>query len=182
MDNQYIKTFEIKELLEITRPTFPDDRGFFKETVRIPAINNVLGYEFKLAQMNHSRSGKNSLRGIHAAPWNKIIYVTKGSVQSVIIDLRKDSSTFGKHQTFIIGEENKSSIFVPAGCGNSYLVLTEEADYTYLTDQEWAPNIEKSVAWNDPDLKIEWNLEVEPILSEKDRNNPPLREIFPEKF
>lgn len=177
-DNQYIKTFEIEGLLEINRPTFPDNRGFFKETVRIPHLNNIINTEFKVVQANHSRSEKNALRGIHIAPWNKLIYVTRGKVQSVIVDLRKGSKTFGKHQSFIIGEDNKASIFVPKGCGNSYLVLSSEADYTYLTDQEWMPNLEYGIAWNDPDIGIEWMLEEEPVLSENDKHNPSYKSLF----
>lgn len=180
MKTQNIKTFEIEGILEINRPASPDDRGFFKETVRIPHIEKILNKEFRVVQMNHSRSQKNTLRGIHVAPWNKLIYISRGIVQSVIVDLRKDSKTFGKHQSFVIGEENKASIFIPAGCGNSYLVLTEDADYTYLTDREWEPNLEYGLKWNDLDLNINWKLEQEPLLSEKDKSNPGFKELFPD--
>lgn len=176
--SDFIRTFEIEGLLEINRPTFPDDRGFFKETVRIPHVSSLINSEFKVVQANHSRSSKNSLRGIHIAPWNKLIYVTRGKVQSVIVDLRKDSRTFGKHQSFVIGEDNKASIFVPKGCGNSYLVLSDEADYIYLTDQEWEPNIEYGILWNDPDIGIDWMLDGDPVLSEKDKENPSFQSVF----
>jgi dTDP-4-dehydrorhamnose 3,5-epimerase len=169
--------FPISGLLRITFPTFPDDRGFFKEIVRISEIEKATGKEFRLKQANHSRSAKNTLRGIHIAPWNKISYVTKGKVQMVIVDCRNGSPTFGQHESFMLGDGDRSCVFIPAGCGNSYLVLSEDADYIYLTDQEWAPNIEKNIAWNDPTLAIKWELEGEPILSEKDKNNPSLTSI-----
>ena len=107
-----------------------------------------------------------------------MIYVPRGKVQSVIVDLRKDSKTFRKHQSFIIGEDNRASLFVPKGCGNSYLVLSSEADYTYLTDQEWVPNLEYGISWDDPDLGIEWKLDGDVVLSEKDKENPSFKSLF----
>lgn len=171
--NSPITKTSIEGLVSIKRSTFPDDRGFFRESARIKEIEEATGIEFKVAQMNHSRSGKNSLRGIHIAPWNKLIYVTHGKVQSVVVDLREGSPTYKKYESFIIGEDNKSSIFIPKGMGNSYLVLSDEADYTYLTDEEWAPGRETGILWNDPSLNIVWELNGEdPILSEKDKQNP----------
>ena len=131
--------------------------------------------------MNHARSSKNTLRGIHIAPWNKLIYVTSGNVKAVIVDLRENSATFGKYESFVIGDDNRSSIFIPKGFGNSYLVLSEDADYTYLTDEEWSPNREVGVIWNDPTLNIDWGLAEQPILSPKDQQNPSLKEVFPKK-
>jgi len=172
----------IPGLLLIQRPTFSDERGFFRESARIAEIEEAAGVSFDIAQVNHARSSKNTLRGIHAAPWNKLIYVVSGKVQQVVVDLRENSPTFGKYESFILGDENRSSIFIPADLGNAYLVLSDEADYVYLTDQEWEPNREKGVAWNDPDLNIAWELEGEAVLSEKDQKNPPLKTVFPNKF
>ena len=126
----------INGVFQFASPTHLDDRGFFKEVLRISEVNNN-SKDFSIGQINHSRSSKNTLRGIHIAPWNKIIYVPRGKVQCVIVDCRKDSPTLGKHQSFVIGEDNRSCVFVPAGCGNSYLVLSEDADYIYFTDREW---------------------------------------------
>jgi dTDP-4-dehydrorhamnose 3,5-epimerase len=159
-------------------PTHPDDRGFFKEVVRISEIEKNLGSNFSVKQFNHSRSVKNTLRGIHVAPWNKLIYVPRGKVQSVIVDCRKDSPTFGKYISTILGEDNRSAIFVPNGCGNAYLVLSDEADYMYLTDAEWAPNQEKGIIWNDSQLNVKWELEGKPVLSEKDKGNSSFASIF----
>lgn len=173
MDQQSpIAKTSIPGLVLIQRQTFSDERGFFRESARIKEIEEAAGVSFDIAQMNHSRSSKNTLRGIHVAPWNKLVYVTRGRVQEVIVDLREGSPTFKRHESFIIGDENKLSIFIPKGCGNAYLVLSDEADYVYLTDEEWLPNREVGVAWNDPDLNIAWNTSGEPMLSEKDRQNP----------
>jgi dTDP-4-dehydrorhamnose 3,5-epimerase len=172
---------DLREVVEFDLTTFPDDRGFFKEVIRTGQLEEKIGKPFVTRQVNHSRSTKNTLRGIHIAPWNKLIYVVHGTVQSVIVDCRKGSPTFGKYKSVILGEDNRSCIFVPAGCGNSYLVLSEDADYLYLTDQEWTPNQEKGVAWNDKDLAIDWQLseaDGEPTLSEKDKNNPSFSAIF----
>lgn len=177
-----IQKTSIPGLLVIQRPTFPDDRGFFKEVGRIREIEEAAGVKFVVAQMNHARSAKNTLRGIHAAPWNKLIYVTRGKVQAVIVDLRADSPTFGKHESFVIGDENRSSIFIPKGCGNSYVVLSDDADYVYLTDQEFEPNKEITIVWNDPTLNIDWQIEGQPIISERDRNALALKKLFPDKF
>jgi dTDP-4-dehydrorhamnose 3,5-epimerase len=177
-----IQSTTIQGLITIERQTFPDDRGFFRESARIKEIEEAVGFEFRIVQSNHARSEKNALRGIHVAPWNKLVYVSRGKVQCVLVDLREDSDTFGKYESFIIGDENKKSIFIPKGLGNSYLVLSDEADYTYMTDQEWAPNMEFGIAWNDPDLGIKWELEGEPLLSEKDKENPTVRQRFPHKF
>jgi dTDP-4-dehydrorhamnose 3,5-epimerase len=173
-----VNKFSIKGLLKIDFPISSDDRGFFKEVIRTGEIRKVLGKEFIVRQMNHARSTRNTLRGIHVAPWNKIIYVTRGAAQVVIVDCRSDSATFGKYESFILGDENRSCIFVPMYCGNSYLVLSENLDYIYLTDQEWSPNKEKNIAWNDPTLAISWKLEkIEPILSEKDKDSPPFASL-----
>jgi dTDP-4-dehydrorhamnose 3,5-epimerase len=179
---QTIFQTSIPNLLRIQRPSFSDDRGFFRESVRMKELEKQLGFSFPVMQMNHARSMKGTLRGIHAAPWNKLIYVTRGQVQSVIVDLRKNVPTFGTYESFIIGDENRSSIFIPAGCGNSYLVLSEDADYTYMTDQEWTPGKEFGIAWNDPDLKIKWERNEGLLLSEKDQRNPSLKQLFPDTF
>lgn len=170
---------EIQGILQFSMPVHEDDRGFFKEVVRISEIRKHFP-DFDIKQINHSRSSKNTLRGIHIAPWNKLIYVSRGRVQCVILDCRKDSPTFGKHKSFVIGEENRSSIFVPAGLGNSYLVLSEDADYTYFTDEEWAPGREKEVLWNDPKLNIDWENKDNLSLSQRDQSAKSFSEVFSE--
>lgn len=177
-DSNFITPSSLHQVLQIKRPTVSDDRGFFRESLRVKDLEEELGMQFGIVQANHARSTKGTLRGIHIAPWNKLIYVPRGKVQSVIVDLRKDSPTFGKYESFIIGDDNRTSIFVPAGCGNSYLVLSDEAEYTYLTDQEWKPNAEYGIAWNDQTLAVQWDLTENLTLSERDKNNPTFKEKF----
>jgi dTDP-4-dehydrorhamnose 3,5-epimerase len=173
MEPVKVAKFSIEGLLRINFPIFTDDRGFFKEIVRTSEIEKTNGKEFVLKQVNHSNSIKNTLRGIHIAPWNKIVYVVRGKAQVVVVDCRDDSATYGKYESFVLGDGDRSCVFIPAGCGNSYLVLSEDADYVYLTDQEWSPNKEKDIAWNDPILAIKWQTKGEsPVLSERDRNSP----------
>jgi dTDP-4-dehydrorhamnose 3,5-epimerase len=177
----FITKTTLNGVMLINRPTFADDRGFFRESLRVKDLESEIAKPFNIVQVNHARSSKGTLRGIHVAPWNKLIYVTHGKVQAVIVDLQKNSSTFGNYESFILGEETKNSLFVPAQCGNSYLVLSDDVDYTYLTDQEWAPGLEFNVAWNDPELNVKWELDGEPILSEKDKQNPTLQSVFPDR-
>lgn len=175
-----IKKTEIEGVLVINRPTFTDERGFFKETFRLNELEEVSGQEFKIVQQNHSRSEKGTLRGVHIASWNKLVYCTRGEVFEVIVDLRKDSTTFGKHFSLEIGEKNKVMIFIPKGLGNAFQVLSDEADYTYLTDDYWQAGKELAVAWDDKNLNIDWRIKP-PVLSDKDKDNPSVREVFPEK-
>lgn len=179
MDDIFQKT-DIEGVFLVNRPTFPDDRGFFHETFRKNELEEKIGKPFEIVQMNHSRSVKDTLRGIHAAPWSKLIYVPRGKVQQITVDLRKDSPTFGKWITVELGEENKSAIFVPSGCGNAFLVLSAECDYTYLVTDYWAIGKEVGIIWNDPDLKIEWQTNT-PVLSKKDQENSFFKEIFSNK-
>ena len=177
--NNNVKLYSIKDLLQISLPVFKDERGVFKEIVRLSDIEKIIGKQFLVKQVNHARSVKNTLRGIHIAPWNKIIYVTKGKVQVVAVDCREDSKTFGEHESIILGDENRSCVFIPANFGNSYLVLSDDAEYIYITDQEWSPNKEKDVIWNDKALNIKWMLKDKPFLSERDKNGSTLFSVFP---
>jgi dTDP-4-dehydrorhamnose 3,5-epimerase len=180
-DTDFIKSTEIDGVFVIERPTFGDERGFFRETFRQNDLEARLGYKFNVVQANHSRSIKGGLRGIHIAPWNKLVTVTRGEVQQIVVDTRPDSPTFGKYLSWQIGDSNRISIFIPAGCGNAFLVLSDDADYNYLTTDYWAAGKEKMVIYNDPDLGIDWQLDT-PVVSEKDLANSPLRQVFPEKF
>ncbi|EKD90374.1 MAG: dTDP-4-dehydrorhamnose 3,5-epimerase [uncultured bacterium] len=119
------------------------------------------------------------MRGIHIAPWDKLVTAVSGKVQQVVVDLRKDSPTFGKYVSVDMGEENWVSVFIPAGCGNSFLVLSEQADYTYLATDYWEAGKEKSIIYNDPKIGISWELPNEELLlSDKDLENPTLEEYL----
>ncbi len=177
----YISETNLPGLLVIQRPTFADDRGFFREAFRKADLEARFGQSIDFVQANHSRSIKNTLRGVHIAPWHKLINVTRGEVQVVVVDARPESATFGQHFSTVIGDSNRTAIFIPAGFGNSFAVLSDEADYIYLTTDYWAPGKEFTVRYNDPDLNIAWQVE-QPVVSERDLTCPSWRETFPQKF
>ncbi len=180
-EQDYITHTELSGVLIIERPTFTDDRGFFRETFRKEDIETRLGSNLEFMQANHSRSVQDTLRGIHIAPWHKLVTCTGGRVQQIVVDTRAESPTFGKHISIIIGEENWKSVFVPAGCGNAFLVLTDTADYTYLATDYWTPGKEQYLRYNDADLAISWQIPT-PHVSQKDSTNPTLKESYPNKF
>jgi dTDP-4-dehydrorhamnose 3,5-epimerase len=179
--NNYITQTELSGVLIMERPTHADPRGFFRETFRKQDLEDALGRPVEFVQANHSRSQTQALRGVHIAPWDKLVTVSRGQVQQVVVDTRPDSSTFGQHISIILGEDNWRSVFIPAGCGNAFLVLSDIADYNYLTGDYWSPNREISVIYNDTDLNIAWQTR-QPLISEKDQQNKTLRELFPQKF
>jgi dTDP-4-dehydrorhamnose 3,5-epimerase len=179
-DNHIVIT-PIEGVALIERPVFSDDRGFFHEIERRADLESAFDRTIRHAQWNHSRSHKSVLRGIHVAQWNKCVYVVRGNAQVVICDVRKHSKTFGQHVSFVIGERRRAAVFVPAGCGNSFLALDRLVDYMYSVDAAWYPDGEFGIAWNDPDLAIDWQVK-QPLVSARDRHNPLLRERFPERF
>lgn len=177
-----IKTTSIQGLLVLERQIFSDDRGFFRELFHKDELDKVTGFEFNGVQMNHSHSKPGVIRGIHAEKWNKIIYPVNGEVFIAIVDVRPDSPTFAKVETFTVNNENRVGLFIPNGLANSFCITGQESvDYIYLVDAYYDGSDTRAIAWNDPDLNISWPIE-NPIISERDRNNPTLRELFPDKF
>lgn len=182
MTNQnYITKTDLAEVLIIERPIFGDSRGFFRELYRKSDLDKALGFPFEPVQTNHSRSQRNTLRGIHIAPWHKLVSVYSGTVQQVVVDVRSESPTFGKHVSIELGEDNFRSVFIPAGFGNAFAVTSENADYCYLTTNYWEPNKESYVHYKDTDLNISWHVN-NAIVSEADLMHPTLREAFPQNF
>lgn len=182
MDHKYIKTTSIPGLLILERPIFSDGRGFFRELFHKDELEKVSGIKFEGVQMNHSHSKPGVIRGIHAEQWNKIVYPVSGEVFIAIVDIRPDSLAFGKIETFSVNDENRIGFFIPNGLANSLCVIGERAvDYIYLVDAYWNGSDTRAIAWNDPDLNIDWPIK-NPIISERDKNNPTLRDLFPEKF
>lgn len=182
MQGNFIKTTAIEGLLVLKRPVFADERGFYREIFHIDGIEETLNIEFKGLQMNHAYSKPSVIRGIHAENWNKIIYPVNGQVFVAIVDIRVDSSTFGKVETFTINDQNRIALFVSKGLANSYCITgSTPVDYIYLVDVYWDGLDTRAIAWNDPDLNINWPVK-NPIISWRDQNNPKLRELFPEKF
>lgn len=177
-----IKKTSIPGLLILERPNFPDERGFFREIFHLDELEKWLGFEFKPVQMNHSRSLPGVLRGLHAEEWNKLIYPVTGRAFLAVVDLRPDLPSFGKVETFTIDDEHRYGLFIPNGFANSIAVVGEEpVDYIYLTDAYWDGSDRRAIAFGDPDLKIRWPIK-NPILSERDKQNPRLRDLFPDEF
>ncbi len=182
MADEFVKKTSIAGLFILERPTFEDDRGFFREVFHLDELEKASGVKFNLAQFNHSRSKPNVLRGLHAESWNKIVYLVSGKMFAAIVDLRPEEETFGKVETFTFDENNRAALFIPKGLANSICVLgNEDANYLYLVDEYYDGSDTKSVAFNDPDLNIKWPLN-NPIISDRDKNSPSLRQLFPEKF
>lgn len=172
-----IKPTNINGVFIVDRPVYSDERGFFRETFRYSEITEAFGENFEFVQGNHSRSKQNTLRGIHIAPWHKLVTVAHGKVQQVVVDARPNSPTFKQYYSIELGEDNFQNVFIPAGCGNGFLVLSDYADYVYTTTQEWAPNQEKNLIWDDPEIGITWNAQA-PDLSEKDQAGLSLKELY----
>ena len=182
MDHKYIKTTQIPGLLILERPIHSDKRGFFRELFRRDDLEEIIGMKFDGVQMNHSHSLPGVIRGIHAEGWNKIIYPVTGSAFIAIVDIRPDSPTFAKVETFHIGDDNRKGLFISNGLANSLCAIgPSNVDYIYLVDAYYDGSDTRAIAWDDPDLNINWPIK-NPIISERDKNNPKLRDLFPEKF
>ena len=161
----------IKGLLIIEPAVFGDDRGFFYESYNKRHFSALIGREVEFVQDNHSRSVKNVLRGLHYQinhPQGKLVRVTQGTVLDVAVDIRKSSSTYGQHIAVELSAENKCMLWIPEGFAHGFLVLSESAEFLYKTTDYWYPEHERTLLWNDRVLKINWNLQAAPTLSNKD--------------
>lgn len=157
---------------------FEDDRGFFFESFNQAKFEQAVGKKVTFVQDNHSKSSKGVLRGLHfqdPKPQGKLVRVTQGEVFDVAVDIRKGSSTFGKWVAEIISADNKKQLWIPEGFAHGFLVLSETAEFLYKTTDLYSPDSDKSLAWNDPDIAIDWPLIGEPTLSIKDKEGSPLK-------
>jgi dTDP-4-dehydrorhamnose 3,5-epimerase len=177
----FILETELPGVFIIERPVFGDDRGFFRESFRQSDLETKLDAKVNFVQANHSRSVQDTLRGIHVAPWAKLVTCIRGNVQQIVVDSRPDSPAFGKYISVEMGEENWRSVYIPPLCGNAFLVLSEVADYTYLTGDYWAVGKETEIRYNDPDVNVQWQTD-QAIVSERDQTSALLREQYPDKF
>ncbi len=179
---EYIKETSIPGLLVIDMPTYSDDRGFFREAVRLNVLEAINGLKFKAKQWNHARSKPGVIRALHAENWNKLTYPVTGKCFSALVDIRPDSPTFGKVETFNFDGKSHKALFIPKGVANSMCVTGNKAvEYFYLVDAYYNGKDTTAVAWDDPDLAIDWPIK-KPIISDRDKSNPGLRELFPDKF
>ncbi len=161
----------IPDVLIIEPRVFGDDRGFFFESFNQKIFEEKTGFEAKFVQDNHSCSEKNVLRGLHyqiQQPQGKLVRVVTGKVLDVAVDIRKNSPTFGQWVSCLLTAENKKQFWVPPKFAHGFVVLSDTADFLYKTTEYYAPEYERAILWNDPDLGIDWQIEGEPILSSKD--------------
>ncbi len=151
---------------------FGDERGFFFESFNQRVFNEVTGLDLCFVQDNHSKSAKNVLRGLHyqlpPKAQGKLVRVIAGEVFDVAVDIRRDSPTFGQSVSAILSAENRHQIWIPTGFAHGFLVLSDTAEFLYKTTEYYAPECERSIAWNDPALGIFWPLRQAPTLSPKD--------------
>ncbi len=171
---------EIADVVLITPKVFGDARGFFMETWQRERFAEA-GIHADFVQDNHSLSGRNILRGLHyqiKQPQGKLVRVVSGAVFDVAVDIRQGSPTFGKWVGRIISAENKQMLWIPPGFAHGFYVISKEAEFLYKVTDYWAPEHERCIIWNDPDIGIEWPLAdgVAPLLSKKDSMGTRLRE------
>ena len=180
---EYIKT-PIEGVYIIEPKVFNDARGYFMEAWKQAEFNEHVG-PVEFIQDNESKSSFGVLRGLHYqkgdASQAKLVRVIKGKVLDVAVDIRKSSPTFGQHVMVELSEENKRQFFIPRGFAHGFLVLSEEAIFTYKVDNPYAPQADAGIRWNDPDLGIEWPIDPAKVqTSEKDLKQPLLKdaEVF----
>ena len=179
---------EIDGVILVKPKVFGDNRGFFMESYKKSEFfKNGITLDF--IQDNHSKSTKGVLRGLHyqAAPHHqaKLVRCSKGKIFDVVVDLRKNSKTFGKWLKVELSEENKNMLFVPEGMAHGFIVISEEAELLYKANTEYSPEHDRGLLWCDEEVGVDWGLAehgIEPILSEKDKIQPKLSELNKEEL
>ena len=174
------KKLAIEDVILVEPKVFGDERGFFMESYKkTEFVMNGIDVEFK--QDNHSSSTKGVLRGLHyqSNPKGqaKLIRCIEGEIFDVAVDIRKNSPTFGKWIGEKLSAENKKMIFIPEGFAHGFVVLSDKAEVLYKVTNEYSKEHDRGIAWNDPDININWGIDFEPILSEKDKQQPLLKDI-----
>lgn len=174
---------KIPDVLTIELQVFGDERGFFFESFNNKLFQEKTGLNINFVQDNHSKSCQNVLRGLHyqiKQPQGKLVRVVLGEILDIAVDIRKNSPTFGQWVGEVLSAENKKQIFVPEGFAHGFLVISEFAEVLYKTTDYYAHQHERCIIWNDPDININWNLDIQPILSSKDQSGKLLKdaEIF----
>jgi dTDP-4-dehydrorhamnose 3,5-epimerase len=163
---------DVEGVLILEPRVFGDPRGWFIESYNETTFAAV-GIAEQFVQDNHSKSVQNVLRGLHYQTEHtqgKLVRAVVGEIYDVAVDLRRSSPTFGKWTSATLSSANKRMLWIPPGCAHGFLVLSPETEVLYKATDSYAPSAERTIIWNDQDLKIDWPLKSEPILSEKDRN------------
>jgi dTDP-4-dehydrorhamnose 3,5-epimerase len=176
-------TLAIPDVILIEPAVFGDERGFFFESFNQRRFDEIVGRKVNFVQDNHSRSAQHVLRGLHyqiRQPQGKLVRVAQGEVFDVAVDLRRSSPTFGKWVGALLSEENKHQLWIPEGFAHGFVVLSNQAEFLYKTTDYYAPDAERCIRWNDPDIAIDWPFSGEPSLSAKDAQGVSLKtaEVF----
>lgn len=172
-----VEETSLKDCFIIEPDVYEDERGYFYEGFNSERFKKTVGFDFEVKQINQSRSSKGVLRGLHyqTSPkaQAKLVSCVEGEVLDVAVDLREESSTFGKYTLVRLSAHNKKHFFIPKGMAHGFLVLTEHAKLMYQVDELYSPEHDTGIIYNDPELNISWGLPKEEIiLSEKDQNLP----------
>ena len=175
---------EIPDVLILEPRVFGDERGFFLENYNQQVFADKAGITANFVQDNHSRSIQNVLRGLHyqiQQPQGKLVRAIVGTIFDVAVDVRQSSPTFGKWVGCTLSAENKRQLWIPPRFAHGFLVVSEVAEVLYKATDYYAPQYERSILWNDPDLGIEWPITTSPILSSKDQAGQAFKtaEVYP---
>lgn len=176
---------KIEGVILVKPKVFGDNRGFFMETYKkSDFFANGITEEF--VQDNHSKSTKGVLRGLHyqAKPYGqaKLVRCSKGRIYDVAVDIRKESNTYGQYVKVELSEENKHMLFIPNGFAHGFVALTDEVELLYKTSGEYVPSADRGILWSDEDINIDWEIDFEPILSEKDKVQQKFKDINKEEL
>ena len=169
----------IKGVFIIEPDVYEDDRGFFMETFHNERYRKLLGINLDFVQDNISRSSKNVLRGMHFQknyPQGKIVKASRGEILDVVVDLRKDSPTYGTWESFRLSEKNKLQVWIPPGFAHGFLVMSDSANIDYKCTEYYHLEDELCLMWNDPEVAIDWTIN-DPILTEKDKKGLSLKDL-----
>jgi len=170
---------EIEDVVIIDPLIHGDERGYFVETFRQDKLEAFLGFQLAFCQDNESKSSQGVLRGLHYqigdSAQSKLVRAINGSVLDVAVDIRKGSPTFGKYVAVELSETNKRQLFIPRGFAHAFLVLEDDTVFVYKTDNYYSPESDRGIAYNDPTIAVDWQIDSSLLkLSEKDRKQPPL--------
>lgn len=173
----------IPDVFLIKPKIYNDNRGYFYETFRKDLIENTIGYRINFCQDNESKSTKGVIRGLHyqigSYSQSKLVRVIRGRVLDVAVDIRKSSPTFGQHVAIELSSSNKHQLFIPRGFAHGFIVLSDNAIFTYKVDNYYSPEHERGIAFNDEDIGIEWQIpNVDMNFSKKDKMLPRLKDAI----
>lgn len=163
----------IPDVILFEPKVFTDERGFFFESFNHKELEKVLGYRVNFVQDNHSKSTKGVLRGLHyqrpPKAQGKLVRVTQGEVFDVVIDIRKSAATFGQWVGEKLSENNKKQLWIPEGFAHGFFTLSDTAEFLYKVTDYYSSKHEQCIIWNDSAIAIDWNIQEQPQLSEKDQ-------------